>query len=55
MKKFKLVGTDENTIYNEVNNLLANTAEYMQMLNSQNLYGDGHASEKIADIIEKYI
>ena len=51
----KLVGTDEETIYNETKNLLTDKIEYEKMSKASNPYGDGHASEKIVDaIIEKY-
>lgn len=51
----KLVGTDEDTIYNEAINLLTNKDEYEKMSKASNPYGDGHASEKIVDaIINKY-
>lgn len=51
----KLVGTDEDTIYREARRLLTDEAEYRRMSRSSNPYGDGHASERIADaIIEKF-
>ena len=49
----KLVGTDENTIYNEFTKLLDETKEYEKMAHAANPYGDGRASQRIADIIEK--
>lgn len=49
----KLVGTNEDTIYNEFKNLLTNRDEYNNMANASNPYGDGFASKRIADIIEK--
>lgn len=48
----KLVGTSEETIYNEFTRLLASPEEYMKMSKASNPYGDGHASERIADILE---
>jgi UDP-N-acetylglucosamine 2-epimerase (non-hydrolysing) len=48
----KLVGTNEDVIYNEVTNLLNNDVIYKRMSVMKNLYGDGTASEKIADILE---
>ena len=48
----KLVGTSEETIYNEFARLLASPEEYMKMSKASNPYGDGHASERIADILE---
>ncbi len=47
----KLVGTDEETIYNETKKLLINQKEYEKMSRASNPYGDGHASEKIVDAI----
>ena len=49
----KLVGTDEETIYAETVRLLTDKAEYERMSRASNPYGDGHASERIADAIEK--
>lgn len=48
----KLVGTEEETIYNNFKNLLENEEEYKKMSRASNPYGDGYASERIADIIE---
>ncbi len=51
----KLVGTDENTIYEETKKLLTSKDEYDKMSKASNPYGDGHASERIVDaIIEKF-
>ena len=51
----KLVGTDEETIYRETRRLLTDEEEYRRMSRASNPYGDGHASERIADaIIEKF-
>lgn len=49
----KLVGTEEETIYNEFKNLLDNRNEYEKMSNASNPYGDGFASRRIADILEE--
>ena len=48
----KLVGTDEETIYNSFKLLLENTEEYDKMSKASNPYGDGFASKRIADILE---
>jgi hypothetical protein len=48
----KLVGTSEEVIYNEFTKLLDDKAAYDQMAHAANPYGDGHASERIADILE---
>lgn len=51
----KLVGTDEEVIYNETKKLLTDKAEYEKMSKASNPYGDGHASKYIVDaIIKKY-
>ncbi|MBQ8210611.1 MAG: UDP-N-acetylglucosamine 2-epimerase (non-hydrolyzing) [Clostridia bacterium] len=49
----KLVGTDEEFIYETFKTLLENEEEYKKMSHASNPYGDGHASERIADILEK--
>ena len=49
----KLVGTNEETIYNEFTRLLNNKEVYEKMAQAANPYGDGKASIRIADIIEK--
>ena len=49
----KLVGTEEVTIYKEFSRLLSDKDEYEAMSKASNPYGDGHACERIADILEK--
>lgn len=49
----KLVGTNEETIYKEFKSLLENEDEYKKMSKASNPYGDGYASKRIADILEK--
>lgn len=49
----KLVGTKEDTIYETCNELLHNKAAYDKMSHASNPYGDGFASRRIADVIEK--
>lgn len=49
----KLVGTDEDTIYQNFKLLLENREAYTKMSNASNPYGDGMASQRIADILEK--
>ena len=52
----KLVGTDEEIIYQETKKLLDDQKEYEKMSKASNPYGDGHASERIVNsIIEKYL
>ena len=48
----KLVGTDEEVIYTNFNELLNNQEAYNKMSQANNPYGDGHACERIADILE---
>lgn len=51
----KLAGTDENVIYNMIDELLTSDEIYKQMAEAKNPYGDGFASKRIADaIIEKF-
>lgn len=47
----KLVGTNEDVVYKETIKLLTDKAEYEVMSKASNPYGDGHASERIADAI----
>lgn len=49
----KLVGTDEETIYDNFKTLLTNEDEYNKMSKASNPYGDGFSSKKIADILEQ--
>lgn len=49
----KLTGTSEDVIYKEFCTLLDQTNEYQKMAHASNPYGDGHASARIADIIER--
>lgn len=48
----KLVGTDEETIYDNFKELLENPDTYNAMSKASNPYGDGFASRRIADILE---
>lgn len=48
----KLVGTDEETIYDNFRLLLEDEDAYKAMSNASNPYGDGYASVRIADILE---
>lgn len=49
----KLVGTNEETIYREFTRLLDDRKAYEEMAHAENPYGDGHACERIADILVK--
>lgn len=48
----RLVGTKEEVIYKAFKELLENKDEYNKMSKACNPYGDGHACERIADILE---
>ena len=48
----KLVGTDEETIYQHFKLLLEDNAAYESMSKASNPYGDGFACVRIADILE---
>lgn len=50
----KLAGTEEETIFQMVDELLSDQKEYDRMSKSSNPYGDGHASERIVDAIISY-
>lgn len=50
----KLIGTQEDDVYNNIVNLLNNSEEYKKMSIAQNPYGDGHASERILNCVKKY-
>jgi UDP-N-acetylglucosamine 2-epimerase (non-hydrolysing) len=47
----KLVGTDEAHIISEASILLSDAAAYAAMANRSNPFGDGQASERIADLL----
>jgi UDP-N-acetylglucosamine 2-epimerase (non-hydrolysing) len=49
----KLVGTAEGPIYAAVMALLADPTAYREMEGAVNPYGDGHASERIAEVLER--
>ena len=49
----KLVGTDEKNVYENIRLLLDEKNEYEKMSKASNPYGDGFASKRIADILDK--
>ncbi len=51
----KLTGTKEETIYQEFTRLLDDPRAYESMAHAENPYGDGHACERIADILMEAI
>ena len=48
----KLVGTDEEVIYQNFKKLLEDKEAYDAMSHASNPYGDGFACKRIADILE---
>lgn len=50
----KVIGVDEENIFNETSELLTNQELYKKMSKAVNPYGDGHASKRIAKIIIDY-
>lgn len=48
----RLVGTGEENIYQNFKELLIDQSAYDKMAHASNPYGDGHACERIADILE---
>lgn len=51
----RLVGTEEKKVYEEVSLLLNDSTEYSKMSCVENPYGDGHTSERILEIVYKYL
>lgn len=49
----KLVGTEEEAIYQNFKSLLENEDEYEKMSKASNPYGDGFACKRIANILEE--
>ena len=50
----KLAGTEEETVYSMIRELLTDEAEYTRMSHASNPYGDGRASKRIADAIVEF-
>ncbi|MEK0288409.1 UDP-N-acetylglucosamine 2-epimerase (non-hydrolyzing) [Caldifermentibacillus hisashii] len=48
----KLIGTNEENIYNSFKSILEKNEEYKKMSRANNPYGDGFASKRIADVLE---
>lgn len=49
----RVVGRNRETIFNAAQLLLSDSGEYNKMARAINPYGDGHASRRIADFLEK--
>lgn len=47
----RLVGTEEENLYSNIKELIDDEESYKKMAHAVNPYGDGHASEYIADIL----
>ena len=45
------MGTDERKIVEETRRLLENEDHYRQVAQARNPYGDGHATERILDVL----
>ncbi len=50
----KLIGTEEEVVYQETKKLLLDETAYHAMAQAKNPYGDGHASEYILDAMVEY-
>jgi len=50
----KVVGTEEEEVYKNIETLLDNQTVYNKMAKSKNPYGDGSASKRILDYIKEY-
>lgn len=51
----KLVGTNEKKIFQEIMILLDDPEQYKIMSQASNPYGDGHASERIVNVLKQYL
>jgi UDP-N-acetylglucosamine 2-epimerase (non-hydrolysing) len=51
----KLVGTDKNRLIEETELLLNNQEEYKRMVSKPNPFGDGNASQRIAEVLKKNV
>ncbi len=51
----KLVGTDYQTIVTNASELLSDKTAYEQMANAVNPFGDGKASDRILEIVQRYL
>lgn len=50
----KLIGTQSDTVYQEIQTLLLDSLAYNKMANAANPYGNGKASEKIIEALESF-
>jgi UDP-N-acetylglucosamine 2-epimerase (non-hydrolysing) len=49
----KVIGAKTESIIDEVSDLLVNQTRYERMSNAKNPFGDGHAAERIVDILSQ--
>ena len=49
----KVVGVDRDRIYDEARELLENRTAYIEMARAVNPYGDGHACERIVEVLKR--
>ena len=49
----RLAGTNERAVYEACRELLDDRSEYLRMSLAKNPYGDGNASQRIAEILER--
>lgn len=51
----KLLGTDRDLIVDEASRLLSDPAAYRSMAKGVSPYGDGHAAERIVELVRRYL
>jgi UDP-N-acetylglucosamine 2-epimerase (non-hydrolysing) len=51
----KIVGTDPTRIVEEASLLLTDANQYLQMTSAENPFGDGHAAQRICDVLEQQL
>lgn len=51
----RLIGVEYENVFNEIDLLVNNSEEYNKMAKAVNPYGDGHAAERIVEVILKQI
>jgi UDP-N-acetylglucosamine 2-epimerase (non-hydrolysing) len=51
----KLIGTLSDRMFEEADRLLTDDAAYAAMANAASPFGDGKASDRIVDLVEKYL
>ena len=51
----KLVGTEKKVILEETRKLIEDITEFEKMAKAHNPYGDGHAAERITEILKRNI